>query len=477
MKPQIDSIAHSTDASMIEGKASSVIYPKTAEEVKQIIIAGNNITIRGGGSGLVGGAVPNGIVVDLSKMNKILNLDRQKKEVEVETGIILDELNEYLEKYNLEFPVQPGSHSICTIGGMIATNAVGNRAIKYGRTSNLVVALEVVNGKGEILKIGKAELADFSGMEGITGVIVKAKLKLVEKKKRSATLFSFNEIEKVIDAVRKIKLVKDVSEIEFLDKFCSSLLGLEEKYHLIVELESEAGKLKNEEYEKIMIMRDSVYPVLAKLGYTHIEDPKILLHKFSELANFLEAEKIPFFGHLGVGIIHPVFRSEDRKKIKEMIKLVRKLHGQITGEHGIGICKKEFLDNLEKKVIERVKLRCDPLCKLNYGKIIDLGRKDVEEKVEQIRAEKKEQEKVEEIIEEVRRVEEAREQVEDAEELVEEARKEVDDEKENVEEAKEEVEDEENKEQVEQEKEYAERSEESIEDIELADKQEQGEQK
>lgn len=386
-KKNIDLIAYSTDASMIPGNATGVLFPKSAEEISRIIKSGNNFVVRGGGTGLVGGAVPlNSVVVDISKMNKILNLDRGKRIVEVEAGIILDELNNYLDHNGLEFPVKPSSHEVCTIGGMIATNAVGNRAMKYGRTNEWVEEIEVVTGKGEIMSIKKTNLQDFAGMEGITGAIVKAKLKLIEKKQRTASLFSIDSIEEIIKSVMKLKMMNDVCSIELLDKMVSSFLGMQNKYHLIVEFESEQGKLKGQDYLSIMELRDRVYPSLARLGYTRIEDPKILIHKFQELAEFLESGKVPFFGHIGSGIIHPVFMAGEDDRVKVMLKYVKSIHGNITGEHGIGIRKKEFLEPMERKLIERVKRRYDPLCKINCGKVIDLNEKKEEknEKLEKI---------------------------------------------------------------------------------------------
>ena len=386
-KKNIELIAYSTDASMIEGRARAVVFPKSAEEISRIIKSGNNFVVRGGGTGLVGGAVPNNeVVIDLSKMNKIINIDMSKKTAEVESGIILDELNNYLDNEGLEFPVKPSSHEVCTIGGMISTNAVGNRAMKYGRTNEWVEEIEIVSGKGEIMSIKKTNLQDFAGMEGITGVIVKAKLKLIEKRQKTASLFSLDSIEETINSVMKLKMMNDVCSIEFLDKMVSSFLGMQNKYHLIAEFESEQGKLKGEDYVSIMELRDRVYPSLAKLGYTRIEDPKILIHKFQELAEFLESGKVPFFGHIGSGIIHPVFMEGEDDRVKVMLKYVKSIHGNITGEHGIGIRKKEFLEPMERNLIERVKKRYDPLCKINCGKVIDLNEKKEEknEKLEKI---------------------------------------------------------------------------------------------
>ncbi|MBI2630349.1 FAD-binding oxidoreductase [Candidatus Pacearchaeota archaeon] len=383
MKKSEELIPYSTDASMIEGNAIKVVFPKTIGEIRNIIGKENNITIRGGGTSLVGGAVPfNSVVMDLSKMNRILNLDAGNRIVEVEAGIILDELNNYLEKYNLEFPVQPSSHGVCTIGGMIAANAAGNRAIKYGKTRKWIIELEAVNGKGEVLKIKKSDLEDFSGMEGITGVIVSAKLKLEPKIKRTTSMFSIETLDSVAETAKKYKDNKEVSEIEILDKTTSSLLGLEEKYHLIVEFENEEGELKGKDYDYIMNLRDRAYPALANIGFSHIEDPEISFQKFKEFAEFLESERIPFFGHLGVGIIHPVFMQNQKNKIQRMFEVVKRFKGQITGEHGVGIIKKEFLDSINKKIIERIKNRHDPLCKMNCNKVINCGKK-TEEKIEE----------------------------------------------------------------------------------------------
>ncbi|MFH1710797.1 MAG: FAD-binding oxidoreductase [Nanoarchaeota archaeon] len=384
-KKQIDLIAYSTDASMIEGNAISVVYPESAEQIRQIIASSSGVTVRGGGSGLVGGAVPqNCVVLDISKMNKILKFDEQKKEIEVEAGIILDELNNYLDKYGLEFPVKPSSHSICTIGGMISTNAVGSRAIKYGRTSDWVSRLWVINGKGEIIEAGKTDMGDFTGMEGITGIVFKARLKLLPKMQRSASLVGLDSLKEVHDLVMKLKIREDVSAIEFLDKFISGLLGMNDRYHVLIEYESEEGKMKGVEYDRLMNLRDEVYPTLASAGFTRIEDPKILIHKFIELAEFLQDNKIPFFGHLGVGIIHPVFRKEQEELIREMIKNVKKLRGQVSGEHGIGIAKKEFLELGDIKLIQRIKKRHDPFGKLNCGKVVDFEIEVVEPEIEEV---------------------------------------------------------------------------------------------
>jgi len=374
-KSDINKIVYSTDASGEQGKVSRVVFPTTIAEIKDLIRKNKNLVLRGGGSGLVGGAVPlNSVVIDFSKMNHILNIDIENKEVEVEPGVILNELNNELDKYSLEFPVKPGSSAICTIGGMIATNASGERAVKYGTTSDWIKELEVITGKAENLKIGKVDMNDFSGMEGITGAIIRAKLKLSSKKERTASLLKVDTLERVVETVRKLKMLKDISMIEFFDKFSSKSLKLEEAYHILVEFESSQGTLKGKEYTKMIEMRDGIYPALASIGYTQIEDPKILLTKFEEFAEWLEKEKVPFYGHIGTGIIHPLFRENEEDKINEMYSQIRKMHGKVSGEHGIGLKKKIYVEETDKKILRVVKKRYDPQCKINCGKVIDIAK-------------------------------------------------------------------------------------------------------
>jgi len=233
--------AYKSDASRIKGKPAEVILPENVEEIRDKILFSREIIVRGGGSGLAGINVDDCVLIDLSKMNKILELNENKKEITVEAGLILDDLNNFLEKYGLEFPIQPLSGSICTIGGMIATNASGFRELKYGRTSNFVSEVELINGRGEIVKIGRADLSDVAGQEGITGIITKSRLKLIHKPNRSASLYGAEDIEKVVDIVKNLRLVENISMVFFLDKLASSILGLNDEYHIIAEFESESG--------------------------------------------------------------------------------------------------------------------------------------------------------------------------------------------------------------------------------------------
>jgi glycolate oxidase/D-lactate dehydrogenase len=365
-------LVYNTDASQLKGEAEEVIVPETLTRLLEIVKTHKRIVPRGGGTGLAGGCIPSkeDLVLDLSKLNKILSFDEKREKVVVEAGIILGDLNQFLLEYGLEFPVKPSSWKACTIGGMIATDAVGSRAIKYGRTSRWVEWIDIVNAEGRIERKGKTEIADYSGMEGITGIIVSACLKLMPKKERTAELFSFDSIEEVLEKVKKLKSNEQISMIEFFDKKIAGIIGMEKKYYLIAEFESGEGSLKGKEYEKIMELRDSYGPLTTKAGFPIMEDPKIVLESFPDFMSFFEENGIPVFGHLSVGIIHPRFPVGQEKKIKEMMHMVLKTRGKVSGEHGIGIAKKNFLDAGTKNIYEIVKKRTDSQNKFNPGKII-----------------------------------------------------------------------------------------------------------
>jgi len=363
--------SYQSDASRLKGKVKGVIHPKSIDEVKAAVIKNPKITIRGAGTGLAGGAVPQGdVVLDLSKLKGISKFDQERKTIEVEAGVILDDLQDFLKKFGLEFPVKPSSHEVATIGGMIATNAIGNRAVKYRKTSNWVRWADIVDSTGKLEKKGITEMSDYIGMEGISGIIVRACLKLSDIKKRSGSLIRLKNLEEIEDVVRKLKRRQNVSMIEFLDKIVSKGVGFGNGYHLIVEYEGDEGSLKEDEYKKIIEMRDKVYPFVASEGYTRIEDPKIMINKFPKLMEWLEIRHIPTFGHIGVGILHPCFNPNQEKYIPEMMGLVGRLGGQVSGEHGIGILKRKFVEINDQKIIRNIKRRTDPLNKFNTGKII-----------------------------------------------------------------------------------------------------------
>lgn len=189
-----------------------ILMPRTTEQVSEILKLANGnkipITPRGSGTSLSGGSLSayGGIILDLSQMNNIISINIENNLVEVEPGIICDELNEKLSPYGYFFPPDPGSSSVCSIGGMVATNAGGIQAFKYGVTKDYVLSLEVVLANGEIVNFGTNVLKSVSsynlkdlivGSEGTLGIITKICLRvrpLPKKKKVRLVYFRKNRI-------------------------------------------------------------------------------------------------------------------------------------------------------------------------------------------------------------------------------------------------------------------------------------------
>ena len=269
---------YETDASRLKGNAKDVKHPTSIQEVKKVITSFTKIVPRGGGSGFVGGAIPQkglDVVLDISKLNQIGKLEMERNTIEVDAGVILQDLQDHLKNYNLEFPISPLSKEIATIGGMIAMNAIGSRSLKYGKTENWINWIEIVNCNGELERKGVTEISDYSGMEGTTGIIVRACLKLVREKQRTASIINVESLEEIISIVKNLKRNSNISMTKFLDKWISKKLNLDEGYALIIEYEDDSGNLKGKEYEETLKLIDKIYPTIANEEYLRIEDPKI----------------------------------------------------------------------------------------------------------------------------------------------------------------------------------------------------------
>jgi len=374
MKKYSDSLykfIYSLDASHLASPSCDCIYcPESKYDVINILqfaIASNKkISLRGAGTNLVGSCLPSedSIVIDFSKLNKI-NFNNN---LIVESGVILDDLNLFLEKYNLYFPVVPGSHSNCLIGGMIATNAIGMRGFKYGKMIDWINSVNVIyidENKNIIEKnISGDELKYFCGTEGFSGIILEANLKTTIKPKLvSLDFLSFENINDLLNKVSEIKNNKEISALEFIDKKISKLINLEEKYYLLIEYENNSGEIKDEkEIKRIWNLRDACYPTCAANSFILIEDPQIEdNNNLNKFINWLEEKNIPTFGHIGLGILHPHFLTSQNDLINEMYLFVKELNGKVSGEHGIGIKKNKFLSIEEKNYFSDLKKKFDPL--------------------------------------------------------------------------------------------------------------------
>ena len=388
-------IVYEQNINNLNGKALAIVFPDSIQELKTLVkISEEDIIARGSGTSFTGAVVPkNSVIIDFSNLNKIIEVSTSKKTVTLEPGVLLSDLNEELEVYNLEFPILPIFAGVETIGGMIAKNSVGNREIKYGRMLNWVDSLEVINGKGEQIKVSKSDISDFVGMEGTTGLIVQATLRLTNKKKRSLTILKAGTLEDVFIANRKLRLKQDICSIDLVNKEISVLLGLENKYHLFIETENEEGSFRGDDFERFIKIKNKAYKKAATEGFVYMTNVKFLIDSLQDFLIYLEDKKIPYIAHLASGTIYPLFRAEQITTLDDAMKFAKRLRGKIAYNFGIGLTKKDTLDPGEIELIKRVKNRHDPQCKFNKDKLIDyklLNKKESANQKYQIEEEKKE---------------------------------------------------------------------------------------
>ncbi|MEK6830972.1 MAG: FAD-binding oxidoreductase [Nanoarchaeota archaeon] len=357
-------ICYNIDGSRIVGKALKVVFPKNIEEVKKIILDNENIVIRGSGSNFVGGCIPNSsVVVDMKKMNKV---KLEKGSIYAESGATIKEINEKLKPLKLEFPIFLNGEK--TLGGMIAINSSGYLG-KYGSIKDWIEEIELVNGKGEAVKIKKADLSDVCGIEGLTGIITKVKLKVIPLQERSASIFQADTLEDIWSIARRLKVHEEVAMLRLYSKLVSKLMGFPERYHIFVVFNSERGKIKGKEYNNILNNLKKEHYHLSSYGYYDTDDAKFFFDKLKEFIPFLEELAVPYFSDLSNSFIYFFYKEQDTNKEK-VSKMIQKMGGR-PGNYGIGIKRKNLLDALQKKIIQSVKSRYDPSDKLNKGKLID----------------------------------------------------------------------------------------------------------
>lgn len=370
---EADKLVYSSDASEIKGEVECVVWPLNKEQVNKLVIyakrSKKNIVIRGGGTGLVGGCVPQkSVVMHLARMKKILEVERDY--AVVEAGVVLDDLQKKLPE-SMFFPIIPYSHSACTIGGMIATNASSIMVKKYGRMIDWVEELVVIDGTGKEIRIHKKDVANFVGKEGVTGIIVEAKLRLAKREKtnKTVTLLNFNTIEAMTERLKEVLEEQGVTAIEFLDPHTSNRVGLENKYHLIVEYESAEGEVKDkEEVQTAWEVRKEVYPKLfSQRSYIQLS-PQIPLESLDKFLYWLGKNRIPSAGHLSIGVV--LVYLKDEKLVDELFKIVNKLGGKVSGEYGVGLRGREYLSKDEIAQIKELKIKYNPQSVLNKGKMV-----------------------------------------------------------------------------------------------------------
>lgn len=418
---------------------SAVVFPTSQEDVQKLVKVCYEEEIpifpRGAGSGLTGGAVPTlekGVVVSFERMNRF-QVDVDNATAVVEPGVITYEFQQAVEGFGLFYPPDPSSFKYSTIGGNIAENAGGPRCLKYGVTREYVLGLTAVIKEGEVIRTGNPVIKDvagyditklFVGSEGTLGLITSAVLKLIPKPKaRGTALILFKDLEDVGRVVAKI-MTSGIfpSALEFMDK--DAIRAVEEfkpvglpkdvSALLLVEVDGSPQSVKEdikaveglakamglevkvaedeESAEKLWTARKSLGPALGNLRTGKINEdvvvPRVYLseairdyRKVAEKYGLLMA----IFGHIGDGNLHVNLlydkknkEEEERaeKAVDEIFEITLRYNGSITGEHGVGLTKRKFLEYqfgpVGMEILRGIKKVFDPKNLFNPGKVITL---------------------------------------------------------------------------------------------------------
>ncbi len=388
-----------------------VVKPRTAEELSELMKICNEHTIpvtpRGAGTGLSGGALPHlgGVLVSFERMNSILKIDEENLQVITEPGVITEVLQEAVKEKGLFYPPDPSSKGSCFIGGNIAENSGGPKAVKYGVVKDYVLNLQVVLADGSIIWTGANVLKNSTGYnltqlmvgsEGTLGLVTKIVLKLIPFPKYDLLMLApFNDLEKASQAVSAIFRagftpsaleLMEVNALRIVSKFVdSTTLQLKEdlQAHLIIEVDGNNLDVLMQEMEEISNvlagfdcgeiyfaddaqqkaelwkLRRRVAEAVKLDGYTIEEDtvvPRASLPALIKGAKALgEAHnfKVVCYGHAGDGNLHIRIKKEGRKYslnnpeivpgLQALFTLVKSLGGTISGEHGIGLVQKEYM--------------------------------------------------------------------------------------------------------------------------------------
>lgn len=420
---------------------AAVVIPADVEEVAAVLRLANEegfaLVPRGAGTGLSGGAVPTpgAVVLLFPSWNRIVELDEANLAVWVEPGVVTADLQRTVEEIDLFYPPDPASARICTIGGNVAENAGGLRGLKYGVTKDYVMGMEVVLPTGELVRLGGKAVKDVAGYnlkdlmvgsEGTLGIFTRLLLRLIPRPEATRTLLaSFDTVAAAGEAVAGIIDARILpSTLEFLDSVtieaveafarlglptdCGALLLIEVDGPRIV-VDDDAHAISGichargarsvrhaaspERADELRAARRVAFSALARVRPTTIlEDATVprsavpeMLSRIHEIAGRHDVT-IGVFGHAGDGNLHPTCLIDARDPdevaraeaaFEEIFAAAIALDGTITGEHGVGLAKKRFLERQlgdpTVRFMRAVKSVLDPNQVLNPGKIFDPG--------------------------------------------------------------------------------------------------------
>jgi glycolate oxidase len=418
---------------------AAVIFPKTTADVSRCVqIAAERsvpIVTRGSGTGLSGGSVPTpgALVLCLTQMNAILDVDARNLTLRSEPGVTTITIDEAAAQHGLFYPPDPGSMRISTIGGNVAENSGGLRGLKYGVTRDYVMALEVVLADGRVTRLGSQCVKDvagyslkdlFIGSEGTLGIITEVLLKLVPRPLARRTMLAlYDRIEDAAETVSAIIAARIIPcTLEFLDRMtagcvedyahvglptdCDAVLLMETDGHpaaVADESEQMASIARRHGAREVRSARDeaeglalaaarrNAFSALARRKPTTIlEDVTVPRSALAAMVGFIAATarehrlEIGTFGHMGDGNLHPTFLTDERDQdemqrvhdaLDAIVTKTLALGGTITGEHGVGLAKKAWLRQQmgegSYELMKQVKRAIDPAGLLNPGKVFD----------------------------------------------------------------------------------------------------------
>jgi len=433
----IDLISFAKDASQNKGRPEAAVWASTREQVAAVLRIANQekfpVIARGAGTGLSGMAVPNrgGLVLDLSRMNKIVRISIEDRLAVVQPGVVYAQLERALAPYGFFFPPDPASGKVSTLGGNVATNAGGVKGAKYGVTKDYVLALEVVLADGRILHTGSSCMKSvsgydltrlFVGSEGTLGVVTEITLKINPKPGLAATaMATFDDVEDAGRAVSQIMHSGILpSVLEVIDRYTlmainentelnlpevAAILLAEADGHTREETAFQLAKIidifkqngaslvreaaSQQEADALWTARKSAYAVMTRINNNLlVEDLSVPMSRVPEMLKAIADIqdkynlKIPTVGHIGDGNLHPTisFDGTDPDQVtrveeatSELFRKVMELGGTLTGEHGIGLDKARFMclehDEIALGVMRSVKRLFDPNNILNPGKM------------------------------------------------------------------------------------------------------------
>ena len=410
------------------GKADALVFATSTEEVSGLLKYADankiSVTPRGAGTNLVGSTVPQngGIIIDFSKMNKILEFDADTFTATVESGILLKDFQAFVESKGFFYPPDPGEKS-ASIGGNIATNAGGMRAVKYGVTRDYVRGLEVVLADGSVTWVGSKNVKDASGLslknliigsEGTLAVITKCILKIIPKPEYSkSVLVPFADLESGISTVQKILFANaNPTAVEFVER---KVVELGEKFtgikyphpeaaaYLLLTFDGKQNEVKEnlEIIKKVVLQNgalDFVIPesperleeiwkvrgcLVKAVEATSEQEPVDLVVPIDKVAEFVEfvnktqkkvGMQMVAFGHAGDGNVHlcvvrgsrseEEWKTELQKNMECVYSKAYELGGLTSGEHGIGLSKRHYFlketKNTNLQMMNAIKTSLDP---------------------------------------------------------------------------------------------------------------------